>query len=262
MALLEVRGVTKTFGGVVANSDVSLDVKEWEIVGLIGPNGAGKTTLFNCITGIFPVNAGTIHFRGTDITEGKAHQRAQMGIGRSFQNLGLVRGTTVLANLISAQHMGISYGILEGMFGAPQTWETEKDLIVRADRILEFTNLTDFRDEPVDDLPYGVLKNVELATVLCTDPQLLMLDEPSSGLSPTESDELGEILLRLRENLGLTILMIEHHVPLVVRVCDYVYVLNFGTLLTHGLPQDVQKHPEVVAAYLGGDTDDVEAEAS
>jgi branched-chain amino acid transport system ATP-binding protein len=158
--------------------------------------------------------------------------------------------------------MGISYGILEGMFGAPQTWETEKDLIVRADRILEFTNLTDFRDEPVDDLPYGVLKNVELATVLCTDPQLLMLDEPSSGLSPTESDELGEILLRLRENLGLTILMIEHHVPLVVRVCDYVYVLNFGTLLTHGLPQDVQKHPEVVAAYLGGDTDDVEAEAS
>ena len=253
MSLLEVRGVTKRFGGIVANSDVSLKVGEWEIVGLIGPNGAGKTTLFNCITGVYPSNAGQIWFRGHNITEMTTHQRAGLGIGRSFQNLGLVRGLTVLQNLVTAQHMVVEYSILEGLVGAPRSFSVEKELIRRADRILDFTNLEPYRDEVIDDLPYGVLKNIELATVLATDPQMLLLDEPSSGLSPTESDELGDILLRLRQEIGVTVLMIEHHVPLVVRVCDYVYVLNFGTLLTEGYPADVQKHPEVIAAYLGGD---------
>lgn len=255
MSLLEVNGVTKRFGGIAANTDVSLRVGEWEIVGLIGPNGAGKTTLFNCITGVYDVNAGSIRFKGKDITGLKTHQRAKLGIGRSFQNLGLVRGQTVIQNLITAQHMTTDYSVIEGLFGAPHTFSVERELVKRADRILDFTNLTGVRDEVIDDLPYGVLKNVELAAVLATDPQILLLDEPSSGLSPTESDQLGDILLRLREEIGVTILMIEHHVPLVVRVCDYVYVLNFGTLLTEGPPRDVQKHPEVIAAYLGGEVD-------
>lgn len=255
MGLLEVKGVTKRFGGIVANSDVSLDVGEWEIVGLIGPNGAGKTTLFNCICGVYPINAGSIRFRNRDITDLKTHERANLGIGRSFQNLGLVRGASVIQNLVTAQHMTADYSVLEGMLGVPATFDVEKDLLFRAERILDFTNLTEFRDEVIDDLPYGVLKNVELAAVLATDPQLLLLDEPSSGLSPTESDALGDILLRLRQEIGVTILMIEHHVPLVVRVCDYVYVLNFGTLLTEGPPREVQKHPEVIAAYLGGEVD-------
>lgn len=251
MALLEIRNVTKRFGGVIANDAVSLDVGEWEIVGLIGPNGAGKTTLFNSICGVFPIDRGSIHFRGKDITKLKTHERAELGIGRSFQNLGLVRGSTVLHNLVTAQHMTIEYGVLEGMFGSPKSIARERELLERAERILEFTGLLNYRDEMVDDLSYGILKNVELATVLSTDPKLLMLDEPSSGLSPTESEELGDLLLRLREELGVTILMIEHHVPLVVRVCDYVYVLNFGELLAHGPPKEIQTHPEVITAYLG-----------
>ena len=255
MGLLEVYGVTKTFGGITANSDVTLDVSEWEIVGLIGPNGAGKTTLFNCITGVYPTDSGVIRFKGTDITDLKTHERAELGIGRSFQNLGLVRGTTVLQNLITAQHMTVPYGVMAGMVGAPETFTVERQIVAKADQILEFTDLSEFRNEIVDDLPYGVLKNVELAAVLATDPQFLMLDEPSSGLSPTESDRLGDILLRLREELGLTILMIEHHVPLVLRVCDFVYVLNFGTLLAKGKPKEIREHPEVIAAYLGGETD-------
>lgn len=261
MPLLEVKGVTKAFGGVVANSDVTLDVKEWEIVGLIGPNGAGKTTLFNCITGVFPIDAGSISFQGREITENKTHERALMGIGRSFQNLGLVRGATVLENVITAQHMTAPYGILEGMIGLPRSWTGETELEQRADRIIGFTELTPYRDETVDDLPYGVLKNVELAAVLATDPQLMLLDEPSSGLSPTESEHLGDILLRLRRELGVTILMIEHHVPLVLKVCDYVYVLNFGQLLTEGAPEEVRAHPEVVAAYLGGEPEEIEKAA-
>ena len=253
MAILQVIDVTKRFGGIAANQDISLDVGEWEIVGLIGPNGAGKTTLFNCITGVYPVDGGRIRFRGQDITTMKTHERARLGLGRSFQNLGLVRGQTVLQNVVTAQHLTADYSVIEGIVGTPASFAVERELVRRADRILEFTNLTPYRDDVIDDLPYGVLKNIELAAVLATDPQMLLLDEPSSGLSPTESEELGDVLLRLREELGVTILMIEHHVPLVVRVCDYVYVLNFGMMLAKGKPAEVQQHPDVVAAYLGGE---------
>ncbi|MEO7804614.1 MAG: ATP-binding cassette domain-containing protein, partial [Actinomycetota bacterium] len=158
MALLELTGVTKRFGGIVANSDITLQVAEWEIVGLIGPNGAGKTTLFNCINGVYAANAGRIKFRGHDVTAMKTHERANLGIGRSFQNLGLVRGVTVLHNLITAQHMTADYNVLGGMFGSPSSFGSERELIRRADRILDFTNLRQHRDDQIDDLPYGVLK--------------------------------------------------------------------------------------------------------
>lgn len=253
MPLLEVVEVTKIFGGLIAVDDVNLGVGEWEITGLIGPNGAGKTTLFNCVTGVYRPERGQILYRGRDTTELPSHRRAALGMARSFQQVGLIRGSSVLQNLITAQHLVASYTAMEALLGAPDSWTVESDLVRRADRILGFTDLVDYRDALLDDLPFGILKRVELAAVLATDPRLILLDEPSSGLSPAESEVLGEVLLRLRAELGLTIFMIEHHVPLVMRTCDYVYVLNFGKLIAQGKPEEVQRHPEVVAAYLGGD---------
>ena len=172
-------------------------------------------------------------------------------MGRTFQNVGLVKSKTVLDNLLTAQHSAVDYGAVAGMLGSPVSLRIERVLRRRADAILEILGLDHLRDSPVQGLPYGVLKRVEIATALATDPDLLLLDEPSSGMGPQEAHQLGDELLELRHDFELSILMIEHHVPLVVRVCDYVYVLNFGQLLTEGLPGDVQRHPEVVAAYLG-----------
>ena len=261
MSVLETLEVSIRFGGLQALQDVSLTVDEFEIVGLIGPNGAGKTTIFNCITGFYRPNAGRVLFKGEEISSMGPHERSALGIGRTFQNVGLVKSETVLVNMLTAQHARVDYGAVAGMLGSPQTWRTERQLRRRADAILEVLNLAHLRDEPVQGLPYGTLKRVEIATALATDPDLLMLDEPGSGMGPDEAQQLGDELLQLRQEFELTILMIEHHVPLVVRVCDYVYVLNFGQLLTEGLPQDVRAHPEVVAAYLGEEAPDAEDEA-
>jgi branched-chain amino acid transport system ATP-binding protein len=251
MALLETRDVTIRFGGLQALQDVSARVGEFEIVGLIGPNGAGKTTFFNCVTGVHSHMEGHVLFRGVDITHLPAHRRAALGIGRTFQNVGLVKTETVLGNLLSAQHSAIEYGPVSGMVGSPASVATERALRRQADALLEILGLGHLRDTRVLGLPYGTLKLVEIATVLATDPDVLLLDEPSSGMGPEETRRLGEALLALRRDLDLTILMIEHHVPLVMNVCDYVYVLNFGQMLTEGLPHEIQRHPDVIVAYLG-----------
>ncbi|MGH2820659.1 MAG: ABC transporter ATP-binding protein [Actinomycetota bacterium] len=251
--VLEVEGMGIRFGGLVALDDVSIEVPEWEIVGLIGPNGAGKTTLFNCVTGLYTPDGGTVTYRGNDVSLLPTHRRVALGIGRTFQNIGLVRGLTVLENCLVAQHPRIGYGALGGILGAPGSFLEERRLEANALEVLEFMGLAHLAGSHLDGLPYGTLKLIEIATVLATDPQLLLLDEPSSGMGPEEAHAFGERLLELRETLNLTVLMIEHHVPLVAGVCDYVYVLNFGKVLTHGKPQEVQSHPEVVAAYLGGD---------
>jgi branched-chain amino acid transport system ATP-binding protein len=261
MSVLEAVGVSIRFGGVQALTDVTLRVNEFEIVGLIGPNGAGKTTIFNCITGFYRPQEGRIAFKGVDVSELPAHERSAMGMGRTFQNVGLVKTETVLENMLTAQHAAIEYSPLAGIVGLPQTVLSERRLRGRADALLEILNLGHLRDLPVAGLPYGVLKRVEIATALATDPDLLLLDEPGSGLGPEEADRLGDELLALRGEFDLTIVMIEHHVPLVVRICDYVYCLNFGMLLTEGLPLDVRNHPEVVAAYLGEEAPEAEAEA-
>ncbi|MHB8671580.1 MAG: ABC transporter ATP-binding protein [Acidimicrobiales bacterium] len=260
MSVLEVTEIGIRFGGLQALLDVSLAVDEFEIVGLIGPNGAGKTTCFNCVTGFYRPNAGRVRFKGSDVSELGPHVRSAMGMGRTFQNVGLVKTATVIDNLLTAQHNAIEYGSVAGMLGSPSSFATERLARRRAEAVLEILSLGHLRDSPVQGLPYGTLKRVEIATALATDPDLLMLDEPSSGMGPEEAHSLGDELLVLRETFDLSILMIEHHVPLVVRVCDYVYVLNFGRMLTEGLPAAVQRHPEVVAAYLG--EEDPEAEAA
>ncbi|HUF32636.1 MAG TPA: ABC transporter ATP-binding protein [Acidimicrobiales bacterium] len=260
MSVLETNELSIRFGGVQAARDVSISLGEWEIVGIIGPNGAGKTTTFNMITGFYQPNSGTVRYRGTDITEMKVHERAALGLGRTFQNVGLVKGSTVRENLLTAQHLQARYGVLAGMLGSPASMETERQLRARADAILEIVRLDHLADTRVQGLPYGDLKRVEIATVLATDPDVLLLDEPSSGMGPEEAHQLGDTLLDLRREFGLSIMMIEHHVPLVVRVCDYVYCLNFGEMLAEGLPNVVRNHPEVVRAYMGEDVDTEDAE--
>ena len=256
MSVLETRGCSIRFGGVQAARDVSIKVSEWEIVGIIGPNGAGKTTTFNMITGFYTPNEGSVWFKGRDITGLGVHERTALGMGRTFQNVGLVKGTSVRENLKTAQHLLVDYGTVAGMIGAPRTFRTERELARRADQILEILGLAEVADTHVAGLPYGMLKRVELATVLATDPDVLLLDEPSSGMGPEEAHQLGDTLLELRREFGIAICMIEHHVPLVVRVCDYVYCLNFGQMLAEGKPEYVRNHPEVVVAYLGEDPDE------
>ena len=255
-AVLEVKDTGIRFGGLVALEGVNVTVPEWEIVGLIGPNGAGKTTLFNCIMGAYTPNTGQIVYRGRDISLLPTHRRTALGIGRTFQNIGLIRGLTVIENFMVAQHSRIGYGSLSAILGSPRSFAEERRLRANAMEVLEFIGLPHLADSSLDGLPYGTLKLIEVGTVLATDPDLLLLDEPSSGMGPDEAHEFGERLLELRKTLNLTVLMIEHHVPLVVGVCDYVYVLNFGKLLTEGRPDAVRTHPEVVAAYLGGSVED------
>jgi branched-chain amino acid transport system ATP-binding protein len=250
-AVLEVRNLGIRFGGLQALEAVDFRAEEYEIVGLMGPNGAGKTTAFNCITGFYTPTSGSVGYRGGDITALRPDQRAALGIGRTFQQVGLVRSMTVLDNLLTAQHARVRYGAGEGLAASPRAFLEERALERRAMEVLDFMGLANLARVRPAGLPYGTLKRIEAAAVLATDPDLLLLDEPSAGMSPEESHDFGDLLLDIRRQLGVTIVMIEHHVPLVVRVCDYIYVLNFGRLLASGLPAEIQTHPEVIAAYFG-----------
>ena len=253
MSVLEVKDLTIRFGGLTAIDGLNVKVDEWEIVGLMGPNGAGKTTAFNCITGFYKPNRGQVFYRGREVTKLPPHRKAALGIGRTFQNVGMVKSETALQNLLTAQHTRAGYGSLKGLTGAGTVRQREKQLTAHAEAILDLLGLSDIRDKRIGALPYGTLKLLELGCALATDPDVLLLDEPSSGMGPEESHELGERLLSLRSELGVTMLLIEHHVPLVPAVCDYVYVLNFGKLLAEGDPESIRNHPEVIAAYLGGE---------
>ena len=257
MSVLEARDCSIRFGGVQAARDVSIKADEWEIVGIIGPNGAGKTTLFNIITGFYRPDTGSVWWQGTDVTGLGVHDRTALGMGRTFQNVGLVKGSTVRENLLTAQHLEAGYPVVSGMLGTPASFKAERRLSARAEALAGLLGLEDLLDRRVAGLPYGILKRVELAAVLATDPDLLLLDEPTSGMGPTEAHAFGDTLLELRRTFELTVVMIEHHVPLVTRVCDYVYCLNFGEMLAEGRPEEVRAHPEVVRAYLGEEAEAV-----
>ena len=260
MSVLEVSDLSIRFGGLQALQDVSLQVNEFEIVGLIGPNGAGKTTAFNCITGFYTPNTGKVVYRGQDVTRTPPHKKAAMGFGRTFQNVGMVKSSTVLENLKTAQHARVRYDAGVALVGGSRVGAEERALEAKSDAILELLGLADIRNLRVGGLSYGTLKLLELGCALATEPDILLLDEPSSGMGPEESHQLGERLIDLRKAFGLTMLLIEHHVPLVLSVCDHIYVLNFGRLLAEGKPSVIQTHPEVVAAYLGGEAPEALAE--
>jgi branched-chain amino acid transport system ATP-binding protein len=248
--MLDVRDATITFGGLRAVDGVSLHAAEGAIVGLIGPNGAGKTTLFNSISGLQRLDAGAIHFRDRDVTALAAHERAALGIGRSFQHLGLMMDETVETNLLAAQHLGAGYTGTDVLV-RPWRWRArERRLAERAATALEATGLTAERDRAVADLSFAAARFVELAAVLVEAPALMLLDEPTTGLDVTEVDALQAMLRRVRAD-GTTILVIAHDVGFVMGLCDHVYVLAQGKLLAQGTPAAVRDDPAVVEAYLG-----------
>ena len=249
--VLETDSVSIRFGGVQALANVSLKVGANEIVGILGPNGAGKTTLFNCVSGFYTADRGRVRLFGEDVTELKPELRAQRGLGRTFQQVGLVRSFTVLENLVVAQHASIRSSGLAAIVGAPSALREEKLLRERADKVLDFMDLGNLRDRPIGGLPYGTLKMVEVAAVLATDPSILMLDEPLAGASGEEGSAFCDRVELMRRELGLSIILIEHHVPLVLRTSDYVYVLNFGAMLAEGTPDEVRDNAEVAEAYMG-----------
>jgi len=249
--VLEARGVSIRFGGVQALDGVDFSVNEYEIVGLLGPNGAGKTTFFNCVSGFYRPDSGRVFIRDIDVTELRPDERAHLGVGRTFQQVGLVRSYSVLENLLVAQHQKVRYGIGAGVFGSPTSFAEEKVLRARAMEVLDFMGLADLADSSLGGLSYGTLKQVEVAAVVATDPDILMLDEPLAGMGPEESEQFGDRLLEMRHALGLTVVMVDHHVPEVLRVSDYVYVLNFGRLLAEGKPEVVRSNQAVAEAYMG-----------
>ena len=251
MALLEVRSVGKRFGGVQALDDVSATVHRGEIVGLIGPNGAGKTTLFNCISGVTAPDRGTISYDGRNLAGVSVHRRARMGVARTFQNLQLFGTMTVLENCMVAFDAFARRGMVGDAFRLPWARFEERRARERALAILDFLEVAATADTLAADLPTGLQRRVELARALCLRPSLLLLDEPAAGLDADETSELATFLRRARERLEVSMLLVDHDMSLVMRVCDHITVLDFGKVIATGDAQAIRSDPSVITAYLG-----------
>jgi branched-chain amino acid transport system ATP-binding protein len=250
-AVLTCSNVSVRFGGLVALSDVSLEVREGEIVGLIGPNGAGKTTLFECISGFQPVSAGRIDFRGMDLLSKPPGARAGLGIGRTLQNVRLFPYLSVMDNLRIAMHRHMARGVLSHTFQLPPARQEEKTILEEAHGLIELMGMSAFIDKYASELSYGTLRVLELACMLALQPNFLLLDEPSSGLSQKETEALAPLLRRIKKRTGATMLFIEHDMPLAMGLSDWIYCLDAGLNLSAGPPAVVREDPRVIEAYLG-----------
>ena len=249
--LLSAKNLSVRFGGVLAVNNVSFDIKPGEVFTLIGPNGAGKTTVFNLISRIYTPTAGSIEFEGKMLTEQPPHKIASLGIARTFQNIELFEHATVLHNMLIGRHTHRNTGLWSEIFFTAKVRRAEIDAREKVEKIIDFLDLQHYRDSMVAGLPYGVRKVVELARALCTEPKLLLLDEPSSGLNVEETEDMAFWIQDIKNDLGITVLMVEHDMTLVSKVSDRVLAMNQGEVLAMGSPREVQNHPGVIEAYLG-----------
>jgi len=258
--ILEVKNLTMDFGGLRALDGVDLDMRKGEIVALIGPNGAGKTTFFNCITGIYPPTKGdmtarppgkrTVRLNGL-----KPNKVTEVGLARTFQNIRLFPTMTVLENIMVGRHCRLKSGIAGAIFRPPATRQEERRVVDDSYRILEKIGLERFVNEFAKNLPYGAQRRLEIARAMATDPFILLLDEPAAGLNPRETDELDELILKLRDREEVTILLIEHDMKLVMSLSDRIFVVDYGKKIAQGTPTDIKNNPVVIKAYLGEDID-------
>ncbi|AFY49883.1 ABC-type branched-chain amino acid transport systems, ATPase component [Nostoc sp. PCC 7524] len=251
--ILEAKSLTRRFGGLVAVNNVSFTVNQYEIFGLIGPNGAGKTTLFNLITALIPPSSGKLIYQGQEISQLRSHQIANLGIARTFQNIRLFGELSALENVIIARHLHTKSSIVTGVLGLPPAPQAEAKSKQKALELLAMVGLSDRADEKSRNFAYGDQRRLEIARALALEPQILLLDEPAAGMNPSEKVQLSDFIRDLRDRLNLTIILIEHHVPLVMGLCDRIAVLDFGQLIALGEPSVVRNDQAVIEAYLGNE---------
>jgi len=251
VALLKATKLSKVFGGLKAVSNFDVVIEKGELIGLIGPNGAGKTTAFNLLTGVYEPTTGDIEFDGKSMIGLKPYQITQHGLARTFQNIRLFAELSVLDNVKIAYHFHVKYGILESVLHMGRYHKEEAEIEEKAIALLKIFNLDDKKDEIAKNLPYGQQRRLEIARALAAQPKLLLLDEPAAGMNPQETHQLMEMIQWIRKEFDLTILLIEHDMSLVMNVCERIYVLEYGSIIAQGIPEEIKNNPRVIEAYLG-----------
>lgn len=257
MSLLTVDKLTKSFGGLTAVQNASMSIEKGELVGLIGPNGAGKTTFFNLLTGVYAPTSGNIKLdvNGTvkDIGGQKPYNITKVGMTRTFQNIRLFKDLTVLDNIRIAMHQNIKYQLPSAFFRSNKFYKEEDRLLKEAEELMDIFKLTYKKNELAKNLPYGEQRHLEIVRAMATKPTLLLLDEPAAGMNPNETAHLTETIAKIRDEFNLTILLIEHDMSLVMKICERIYVLDYGTMIANGVPEEIKNNKRVIEAYLGED---------